>query len=97
MSNAPPSRYQWAITLTIVLWLCSFFLPAITFPSDTSRRWSVATGVQRGYEAADISASGMVLNTISLFADANRAHLSWGQLFVLLLTALWLRYWFSWG
>jgi hypothetical protein len=97
VSNAPPSRYQWAITLPSCFGFALFFLPAITFPPDTSRRWSVATGVQRGYDAAAISASGMVLNTISLFADANRAHLSWGQLFVLLLTALWLRYWFSWG
>ena len=90
MNNVSPSWVRWVSILTMVLWLCSFFLPAITFPPDTPRHWSVATGMQRGYEAAAILAVGMVLKTIVLFDGLSGGHLHWRELTALFLSALWL-------
>lgn len=77
----------------MALWLCSFLLPAITFPPDTPRHWSVAVGMQRGYEATAIFAVGMVLKTIVIFDGLSGGHLYWmywRELTALFLFTIWL-------
>jgi hypothetical protein len=80
------------IAIPILLWLCSFFLPAITFPPDTASRWSVADGMQRGYEAALLSFVAFIVKTIAL-GDAltlMRGQVSFALLFFTLMASLWL-------
>jgi hypothetical protein len=90
MSENSTSRLYWVIAIPIVLWLCSFFLPAIFFPPDNASHWAPADGMQRGYAATLLSLTAGVMNAIELADAIHRGHLSWAAAHISAVGLLWL-------
>ena len=89
MRKAKASWRSWGMVIPILLWVCSFFLPAITFPPDNMSHWAPAQGTQRGYEAALLSLTAGVVSAVRLL-DAIPHGFSWGQVLFSLDGLLWL-------
>jgi hypothetical protein len=84
------TRHYLVIAVPILLWLCSFFLPAITFPPDNARHWAPADGMQLGYAAALLSLAAGVVNAIELADAIHLGHLSWATAHFSAVGLLWL-------
>jgi hypothetical protein len=89
MHKAIASWRFWGMVIPILFWVCSFFLPAITFPPDNASHWAPAQGMQRGYDAALLSLAESVMSIILLRGALQRGF-SWAAVFFYVDSFLWL-------
>ena len=90
MDETLSRRLSWAIAFAVLLWLCSFFLPTLTFPPDNSRHWAPADGMQRGYDAALLSFIAGLMAVLELADTMGNGHFSWVSIYHLMDGVLWL-------